>query len=105
LHGALVIESVVEGWGEWKVEEEVIKDGEIVKFRSSAVVKVSFFECIDSESTNFAGSSEPQLVWHKAVGTEFRNTEQLRRDCMTCSSIGMNKTCGFSKWDMCFLFS
>ena len=42
LHGALVIE--VEGRRERKVEDEVIKDGKIVKFRAGAAVNVSFFK-------------------------------------------------------------
>ena len=88
LHGCRVVEAVAEGRGSYgdetqPPEVEIVEGGYIVKCRAGSDTRVSFYEaarCSNVPVTHTQAVA-PEIAWHKAVGTEFRNTEALRRAC------------------------
>lgn len=89
LHGSRVIEAAAEGralhGGEAQLPDfENVAGGHIVKCRAGSDARISFFEAESSGNNANATQRQavpPEIVWHKTVGTEFRNTEALRRAC------------------------
>ena len=97
LHGVQLVESVVEGSAPWNEEGarkrgrqtvacEVRDGGCVVTARAGPGVFVSFFEG-DKRALGERRTGEPVVAWHKDVGTEFRNTEALRRASLAVSDL------------------
>ena len=92
LHGGGIVESVADVRADHDaVSIEAVEGGMVISARAGPCANLSFFEaeqgaCGHTDSCCSTGSSE-HVRWHKAVGNEFRNTEALRRGCMTVNDL------------------
>ena len=72
------------------LDSEAVEGGLVISARAGPCAHLSFFEAEQGAlgRTDWCSTgSSGHVTWHKAVGNEFRNTEALRRGCMTVSDL------------------